>query len=145
MHEPIRRQHSRTFEEKERDWREMVRALHLAFYGPELLVPALSSSRLQDPSKPSQLYLNCNERSCGLHVPFRREYLEQFKDVVWGPGMNLGRNALNAVHPILVIRSFIQACLMGKLLVGLLGRSVVIDFYITSRPLEQLLAWEGFN
>lgn len=99
---------SRTYEEKERDWFEMIRALRDAFSGPKLIVPALSDSRLQDPSKPSSgnaycetvgslmktstIHLSCNERFCGASVPFRREHLEKYKDEDWGPDMDIKKN-----------------------------------------------------
>ncbi|PCI03424.1 MAG: hypothetical protein COB78_10730 [Hyphomicrobiales bacterium] len=101
---------SRTEAEKDRDWFEMMRALHLAINGPRLLVPALSDSRLQDPSKPSSgysycatmgdlmkastIHLKCYNRFCGADMPFRREYLEQFKDEDWGPDMSIKKNPL---------------------------------------------------
>ena len=40
----------------------------------------------------STIYLNCNERSCGAHMPFRREYLEKRKDEEWGPDMDIKKN-----------------------------------------------------
>ncbi|PHS05879.1 MAG: hypothetical protein COA78_14925 [Blastopirellula sp.] len=101
---------SRTFEEKERDWRDVMRALQLAMHGPKLLVPALSDSRLQDPSKPSSgysycatvgdlmknstIYLCCNDRDCGAKIAFRVEYLEKRKDDTWGPDMDIKKNPL---------------------------------------------------